>query len=154
VRHHTAWLKARLSSIAALRTGASDVPADFVKVFVTLAEYPKPHDDVKVLPPYIVLHPTDGNATRSRMSGGRRRKSPRWVVHSVGASAAQAGWLGEAVEQALVPGGVPVRPAIEGENTFPFWWNSPTPVELDRDSAPPVFLHISECGFDTDLTDP
>jgi hypothetical protein len=153
VRHHTDWLKARLSTITALRTPPNAGPPSFVKVFVTQAEYPKPYAAVKVLPPYIVLHPTDGNATRPRMSGGRRRKSPRWVVHSVGASAAQAGWIGEAVEQALVPGGVPVRPAIEGENTFPFWWNSPTPVELDRDPSPPVFLHVSECGFDTDLTE-
>jgi hypothetical protein len=72
----------------------------------------------------------------------------------VGETAELAAALGAAVEAQLVPGGVPVRAAIAGENTFPFWWNSPTPIDVDTDSSPPVFLHISECGFDTELLEP
>lgn len=152
MRHHTDWLRARLSTIPGLRTAPTAAPANFVKVFVVLAQFPPPNAKTVVPPPYIVLHPSDGIATRPRQSGGVRRESPRWVVHSVGGNADQAAWLGERVKDAVRPGGVPVRPAIAGENTFPFWWNSPVPVDLDRDSSPPLFIHISECGFDTELT--
>ncbi len=154
MRHHTDWLRARLSTIPAVRTPANGVPASFAKVFVTQAVYPRPHEAVPVTAPYIVLHPATGVAERTRSAGGVRQKNPRWTIHAIGSTAEQAAWLGDAIEAELIPRGVPVRPVFAGENAHPFWWSSPTPIDIDRDPTPPVFLHISECGFATEITDP
>ncbi|MEA9983649.1 hypothetical protein [Subtercola sp. RTI3] len=133
-RTHTAWLKAQVETIPALAS----------KTFVGIIP-----EQMKVAPPYVVIHPSSGTNTATRASSGRFTKNPRWIIHSVGVTADQAALIGEKVGEVLVPGGVGVgvTPVISGELPDPIWWNSPAAIQVDKELVPWVIFHVAECGF-------
>lgn len=140
MRKHTAWLVSTIQSFPALST----------KTFVMVARNPAPNAAVKVLPPYVVVHPTDGVDDTDRLTGPSVTKRPRWVIHSVGVDAEQAAWAAEQVKNRLIIGGLGVVPVIEGERPGALWYSSPTPIQLDTDVTPALCFHVAECGFTSD----
>ncbi|TFD27521.1 hypothetical protein [Cryobacterium cryoconiti] len=140
MRQHTAWLVATIQEIPALAT----------KTFVTVAKYPAPSADVKVLPPYVVIHPTAGADKSDRLDGPAVTQSPRFVVHAVGLNADQAAWAAEAIKDQLLINGRGVIPEIPGERPGQVWYTSPLPIQLDTDVSPALCYHVAECGFSSD----
>lgn len=129
-RAHTAWLLARIRTLP-------DIP-----VFETTNEQPD-----KTLTPYVVVHPASGVDDQRRYTGPRLTQNPRFTIHSVGEDADQAAALGEMIKSLLVVNGFGVIPTITGERSERFWWDSPTPVQVDKDINPWVVYHVAECGF-------
>lgn len=137
MRHHTKWLKATIEEIPALEAAT----------FVTEA---KRDDGAEIEPPYAVMQPTDGTDEATRLAGPSATQNPRWVIHGVGTTPDQAAWVGEQLKKKLIVGGLGIVPDIPGENPGRMWLSSPMPIQIDRDVSPPVFFHVTECGFHTD----
>lgn len=139
-RNHTAWLKARLETIA----GATG------QVFVSKAEYAAPNQGVKLTYPYWVIHPADGVDEATRETGPKITQHPRFTIHSVGENADQAAWAGAQVKALLVVSGFGVVPTITGERCKPFWYHSPVPIQTDSSVLPVVCFHVAEASFATE----
>lgn len=133
-RAHTAWLQALIQTMPEVAT----------KTFVTTIP-----DQVKAVPPYVVIHPATGTNTAERESSGAFTRNPRWTIHTVGVTSEQAAKVGEKIGDLLVPPpmGVGITPTIAGERPNAVWWNSPAPVQVDKQVVPWVIFHIAECGF-------
>lgn len=136
-RKHTAALKALIQQVPAVAT----------KTFVTVARYPAPNQAVKVEPPYVVIHPADGADEATRFTGPRDTMHPRFVVHTVGTTAEMAQLVAEQWKAKLIVNGFGIRPEVPGERTDRFWWDSPIPVQVDKDVTPWLCYHVAECGF-------
>lgn len=132
---------------AALKALVETVPALVGKVFVTSAQYPNPGVAGPVQTPYVVLHPADGVDEQTRLAGPRLTSHPRFIVHTVGDSAEQAQIMGGLVKAALYANSFGVNVTVSGRRNDALWYDSPIPVQIDRDVEPAVFLHVAECGW-------
>lgn len=141
MRQHTDWLRLHIESIPALEA----------KTFVSVVRYPAPRENEIVAPPYVVIHPQDGTDELTRYSGHRATQKPVWTLHSVGVDEFQASAIAASIKNSLVIHGIGVIPVIEGENPRRVWWESPTPVQIDRDFKPPLLYHVARVGFTSDL---
>lgn len=134
MKQHTDALKALIQSVPALAS----------KTFVTVTP-------AGVAPPYVVIHPADGTDTQERLTAPRVAQHPRFTIHSVGSSADNCAAVAKAVKDKLIVGGRGVRVDVPGEKSFPAWWESPIPIQVDNDVTPPLIYHVAECGWSSNL---
>lgn len=118
-----------------------------LKTFVSKAEYPAPNQTVKVLPPYVVIHPSDGRDESDRVTGPKIIENPRFVIHSVGLSGEQAQLIGGLVKAKLVQNGLGVVMSVSGRRNRRLWYSSPLPVQVDASVVPALPFHVAECGW-------
>ena len=120
------------------------VPAVASKTFVTTTGGP-------ATAPYAVIHPAEGIDEATRLTGPRSTLHPRFVIHFVGTTAEQVQLLMEQAKSKVIVNGFGVHPTVAGERTGPMWWESPTPLQVDKDTTPWLVYGIVECGFSSDL---
>lgn len=120
----------------------------YSRVFVSQAVPPSP--GAKVPLPYWVIHPAAGRNTSDRVTGPAVTKHPRFTLHANGVDADQAARAGEAAEKLLVQNGRGVVPTVSGEKSKRVWYSSPVPIQVDDGVTPHVFIHIAECGWDSE----
>lgn len=133
-RKHTAAVKALIQQVPALAS----------KTFVTTT-------GGQVSAPYALIHPAEGVDEATRLTGPRETLHPRFVIHFVGTTAEQVQLLMEQAKAKFIVNGFGIRPTIVGERTEPFWWESPIPLQVDKDSSPWLVYGVVECGFDSHI---
>lgn len=134
----------------ALKAKTQEIPAFASKTFITVAKYPNSTD--KVLPPYIVWHPAQGENTQERVTGPRSTRHPRYTGHIVGESAEQVQALMDLLEAKLLPGGRGLALTVAGERSKPLWYSSPLPIQVQTDPQPTVIYGVVEVGWSSDPT--
>lgn len=130
-KKHTDALKAKIQEIAEFsgaKTGVSVIP----------------HETVK---PYCVIHPAQGTNTQGRVTGPKSTRHPRFTLHIVGESAGQVQVLMDLLEDLLFPGGRGLTLTVTGERSFPLWFESPLPVQVQTDPQPTVIYGVAEVGW-------
>jgi hypothetical protein len=146
-RADTAWVKSRIETVPSLVNGASTAPANATKVFVTQAIYPYPNTNVKVLPPYVIIDPDEGDDEARRYTGPKNVRNPRFTIRIIGATADQVQFFFEKIKAVFIGDGFGVYPMIPDEVTERVWLESPTPIGLDPDVTPPLVLGYIRLGW-------
>jgi len=134
-RIHTADVKSRIESLALLAS----------KTFVTLVP-----SGSTVSAPWAVIHPSNGTDTQSRFTGPKLTQHPSFTLHLVGTTADQVGWMLEQVKAKFITGGFGIRPTITGENTGPYEWSQPIPIQYDSDVSPALIYAVVELDLYTE----
>lgn len=135
----------------ALVAKTQEIPAFATKTFVTVAQY-KNEPTTRVTAPYIVWHPANGVNTQEAVTGPRIAKHPRFTGHIVGVDADQVQLLTDMLEALLFPSGRGITISVVGERSYPLWFESPLPVQVQTDPQPVVVYGVVECGWRSDPT--
>lgn len=98
-------------------------------------------------PPYAVIHPSQGTNTQERVTGPRNTRHPRFTIHLVGESGEQVQVLMDLLEAKLFPAGRGITLTVTGERSFPLWFESPLPVQVQTDPQPSVIYGVAEVGW-------
>lgn len=133
---------------AAVKGLIQQVPALASKTYVTVAQNA---DGSKVSLPYSVIHPSEGVDEATRLTGPRDAMHPRFVIHFMGTTAEQVQLLMEQAKARVIVNGFGIQPTVPGERTESMWWESPTPIQVDKDTVPWLVYGIAECGFTSHL---
>lgn len=129
----------------ALVTKIQEIPALTAKTFRTIA----PHGTVS---PYVIVHPAKGSNSQEVLTGPHRTKHPRYTLHVVGDSSEQVEIVMDLLETKLFPNGFGVVLTVAGEQSFPLWFESPTPIQASTDPLPAIVFGVIECGWRSDPT--
>ena len=134
----------------ALKSFIEEIPPLATKTFEAIAKYPYPDASVKVLPPYLLMFPSDGKNTSERVALRPRTRHPRWTLHLVGSSADQVGDIAELLTAHLLPDDRGAVLAVAGEVCKPLWLDSPLPLQVIDNATPALVYQVFECGLDAD----
>lgn len=137
MRQHTEWVKSRIQNVANLSS----------KTFVSLA--PRASGSLPV-PPYAVLHPSDGTDSVERLHGPSVTQHPRFTLRIVGTDYDSVAKVARNVKAQFIVDGFGVTPVIEGETCSRVWWAAPETAEPDHDITPAIVSGVYELGFDAD----
>ena len=127
----------------ALVAKTEEIPALAGHTFVTIA----PHGAAK---PYMVWHPAQGTNTQESVTGPRVTRRPRYTGHLVAEDARQVQRLLDLLEAKLFPSGRGAVLEVEGERSFPLWFESPLPIQVQTDPQPTIVYALVECGWRSD----
>lgn len=133
----------------AVKTAIETIPALATKTFVSVA--PRTNG-VLPTPPYLVIHPADGNDRQDRVTGPYSTRHPSFTFHIVGASYNNAQDVTELVKAKFVVAGRGVKLTIAGTTTKPCHWNSPQPTQVDNSLTPPLIYNVAEVDFEAQPT--
>lgn len=134
---HTAAVKAAIETVSALAS----------KTFVSVA--PRTNG-ILPIPPYVVIHPSDGTDSQGRVTGPHSTRNPDFTLHIVGASYDNAQTVTELVKAKFVVNGFGVKLTVTGETTKPCKWSSPIPTQVDNSLTPPLIYNVAELSFQSD----
>lgn len=87
-------------------------------------------------PPYVVLHPDQGNASATSLGGDSDWRPWRFQTTCVGSTPEQTQWAAERVEGNLLD----VTPTVTGRKCSPIRKETSIPIDRDEDVQPPVFI--------------
>ena len=115
--------------------------------FVTIAKHPPPREAEKVLPPYVLVHPSGGPDERERFTGPQVHRRPSFGVHCVGYTADQALLLADFVDGQLRPNGRGRKPVVPSRRTGRIVRDGNFGVLIDDDVTPPLVYAALEYAF-------
>lgn len=134
----------------AVKARIETVPIVATKTFKSIARYPEPNQLVKVSPPYVVIHGSDGEDTAERLAGGRLTMHPRYTLHIVGETADQVEVVTGLIKAVFIQNGFGIPLAVAGETCESLWWSAPIPIQVDGDPQPQIAYQVIELGWNAD----
>lgn len=140
-----------LAHTDAVVTRIRTIPALAEKTFLLVA----PRDSegtVTAVPPYVVVQPGDDEDEFTRLGAGRTERTPRLILHIVGASYTNSQTVTEFVKALFVTaGGYGIQIDVTGEKGRNIRW-SPQPTQVDNDVTPPLIYTTVELTWKSEPT--
>jgi hypothetical protein len=133
----------------AVKARAETVPALTTKTFISVATRT---DGVLPVAPYLVIHPSDGEDTQSRVSGPRVGQHPAYTFHIVGTSYTNCQQVTELLKAKFLTAGVPIQIDVTGERGRNMRWSAPQPTQVDDDITPPLIYNVVEVEWISEPT--